>query len=96
MADYLLNYSDLFQDDFLDTDESPLEDWEKSLEAHMHDLMDGDMESSAEVYGLELEQLEPEHLRDFFGWHLLREMSGDATAIEEYVQVIHQWLAFLT
>ncbi len=95
LADYLLNYSDLFQDDFPDLDESPLEDWEQALETHMHELMDGDMESGAEVYGLELEQLEPEHLRDFFGWHLLREMSGDATAIEEYVQVVHQWLAFL-
>lgn len=96
MADYLLHYSDLFQDDPGDADESPLADWEQALDAHMGELMDGDAESGADLYGLELEQLEPEHLRDFFGWHLLREIGGDATAIEEYVQIMHQWLAFLT
>ncbi len=96
MADYLLHYSDLFQDDLDEMDEVPLADWEQALDAHMDDLMDGDVEGGVELYGLELEQLEPEHLRDFFGWHLLREMSGDAAAIEEYAQVTHQWLAFLS
>jgi len=95
MADYLLHYSDLFQDDLDEMDAVPLADWEQALDAHMGELMDGDVEFGVELYGLELEQLEPEHLRDFFGWHLLREMSGDAAAIEEYALVTHQWLAFL-
>jgi len=95
LADYLLNYSDLFQDDLAEADESPLTDWEQALETHMLELMDDDMDSGVELYGLKLEQLEPEHMRDFFGWHLLREMGGDAAGIEEYMQVIHQWLAFL-
>jgi len=95
LADYLLHYSDLFQDDPGERDEFPLADWEQALDAHMDELMDGDVELGAELHGLELEQLEPEHLRDFFGWHLLREMSGDAAAIEEYVVVTHQWLEFL-
>jgi len=96
MADYLLHYSDLFQDDLNEMDEAPLADWEQALDAHMGELMDGDVDSGAELYGLKLKQLEPEHLRDFFGWHLLREMSGDAAAIEEYVLETHQWLAFLS
>ncbi|MDQ6959480.1 MAG: hypothetical protein Q9M27_00500 [Mariprofundaceae bacterium] len=95
LADYLLNYSDLFQDDLAETDESPLADWERALETHMRELMDDDMEFGIELYGLKLEQLEPEHMRDFFGWHLLREMSGDAAGIEEYVRITRQWLAFL-
>jgi len=96
LADYLLHYSDLFQDDMVETDESPLADWEQALDAHMDELMDGDMESGVGLYGLKLNQLEPEHMRDFFGWHLLREMSGDAAAIEECVLVTRQWLAFLS
>jgi len=95
LADYLVHYSDLFQDDLMEADESPLADWEQALEAQMSELMDGDMEADTDLYGLELEQLEPEHIRDFFGWHLLREMGGDAAAIEEYVIVIRKWLAFL-
>jgi len=95
LADYLLHYSDLFQDDMVEADEFPLADWEQSLNAHMGELMDGDVESGVELHGLELAQLEPEHMRDFFGWHLLREMSGDAAAIEEYAQITRQWLTFL-
>ncbi len=95
LADYLLHYSDLFQDDLLEADESPLADWEQALDAHMGELMEGDVEAMVELHGLELDQLEPGHMRDFFGWHLLREMSGDATVIEEYVRVMRQWLKFL-
>lgn len=95
LADYLLHYSDLFQDDPFEADETPLADWEQALEAQMHELMDGDVESDVELPGLELEQLEPEHIRDFFGWHLLREMGGDAAAIEECVVIIRKWLIFL-
>jgi len=95
LADYLLNYSDLFQDDLAEMDESPLMEWEQALETHMRELMDGDMESGMELYGLKLEQLDPEHMRDFFGWHLLREMSGDAVGIGEYVRITRQWLTFL-
>jgi len=95
LADYLLHYSDLFQDDLIEMDESPLADWEQALEMQMGELMDGDVESAVELHGLELEQLEPEHMRDFFGWHLLREMGGDAAAIEEYILVTRKWLTFL-
>ncbi len=95
LADYLLNYSDLFQDDLDEAEESPLMDWEQALETHMHDLMDGDTESGVELHGLKLEQFEPEHMQDFFGWHLLREMSGDMAGIEEYIRTTRQWLTFM-
>ncbi len=95
LADYLLHYSDLFQDDLMETDEPPLADWEQMLETQMNDLMEGDIEAVTDLYGLKLEQFEPEHIRDFLGWHLLREMGGDAAAIDEYIVVIRKWLTFL-
>lgn len=96
LADYLLHYSDLFQDEFVETEEPQLADWEEALEAQMSDLLEGDMESAPELHGLRLAQLEPEHMRDFFGWYLLRELGDDATGIEAYAETVRQWLDFMT
>jgi len=96
LAYYLLGYSDLFDDELAESDESPLDDWEQSLDSHMTDLMDGDVEPPLSLYDLKLEQLEPSHIRDFFGWFLPREQGGDAAAIVEYAAVMRDWVKFLT
>jgi hypothetical protein len=93
LADYLLHFSDLFQE-FEEIEEVGLEEWESSLDAHMEQLLGGDMEPALDLGSLELEQFEPEHLRDFLGWYLLRELDGDSAAIEEYCGILRDWLTF--
>ena len=95
LADYLVHYSDLFRDELAEAEEPQLADWEEALEAQMNELMDGDMDAGPELHGLELAQLEPEHMRDFFGWYLLREIGDDATGIEAYAETVRDWLAFM-
>jgi len=93
LADYLLHFSDLFHD-FEEFEESGLEEWESALDAHMEELLGGDIEPALDLGPLDLDQFEPEHLRDFLGWFLLRELDGDSVAIEEYCAVLRDWLAF--
>ncbi|MDX8391634.1 MAG: hypothetical protein R8K53_03580 [Mariprofundaceae bacterium] len=95
LAYYLLGYSDLFDDEMVESEESPLAEWEQSLDSHMSELMKGDTEPPLSLYDLKLEQLEPSHLRDFFGWYLPREQGGDAATIVEYAAVMRDWLQFL-
>jgi len=95
LADYLLHYSDLFQDDPNEMDEMPLADWEQELHAHMSEMMDGDVEPVVDLYGLELDRLEAEHLRDFLGWYLLRELGGEAVVLSDCFSALRGWLEFL-
>jgi len=95
LADYLLHYSDLFQDDHGDLDEWPLSDWERDLHSHMNELMDGDTEPAVDLHGLELDRLEAEHLRDFFGWYLLRELNGETATLSECFTIMRGWLNYL-
>ena len=95
LARYLLHYSDLFDDEMPDPEETPPAEWEQALDSHMHELMQGDVEPPLVLYDLELEQLDPSHLRDFFGWYLPREQNGDASAIADYAAVMRDWLDFL-
>ncbi len=95
LADYLVHYSDLFQDEFVEAEEPGLADWEEALEAQMAELLEGDTDAEAELHGLELARLEPEHMRDFFGWYLLRELGDDATGIEACADTMREWLDFV-
>lgn len=90
---YLLHFSDLFQDqDMPEGDDYA--DWEASLEAHMADLLQGDVEPSGDMGSLPLKSLDPEHLRDFLGWFMLRE-TGDAELIQAYADTLNAWIAFI-
>jgi len=93
---YLVGFSDLFDDELVESDESQLDDWEQSLDSHMTALMDGDVEPPLSLYDLKLEQLEPSHIRDFFGWFMPREQGGDAAVVVEYAAVLRDWVRFLT
>jgi len=92
--DYLIYYSDLFQDPE-EPDDSELAEWEAALEQYMEQLFEGDTEQAPELGSLPLSQLHEEHLRDFIGWYLLREPGIDSLAVEEHVQLIRQWIEFL-
>ncbi|MDQ6982220.1 MAG: hypothetical protein Q9M08_04340 [Mariprofundus sp.] len=90
---YLLHFSDLFQDqDVLDSDDYA--DWEASLEKHMADLLQGDVEPPGDMGMLPLKSLDPEHLRDFLGWFMLRE-TGDVELIHTYATILKSWAEFI-
>jgi len=93
LAQYLIHYSDLFQDTAL-ADEGDYADWEENLESHMVDLLEGDVEPSGDLGRLPLDTLDPEHLRDFLGWFMVRETS-DSTLIHSYAEVLQQWIQFI-
>jgi len=94
LADYLLHFSDLFQDDGEHEDDHMAE-WEHALEANMERLFDGDVEPISELGRLEVDQLDAEHLRDFLGWYLMREAGADSTMIHAYCEVLRVWLESL-
>jgi len=91
---YLIHYSDLFNDQEF-PDEGEYADWEENLEAHMNDLLQGDIEPSGDLGQLQLAVLDPEHLRDFLGWFLLRE-SGDGECIRLYGESLKAWIGYVT
>jgi len=93
LAQYLIHYSDLFQDTAL-ADEGNYADWEENLESHMVDLLEGDVEPTGDLGRLPLEVLDPEHLRDFLGWFMVRETS-DSMLIQSYAEVLQQWIEFI-
>ena len=95
LARYLLHYSDLFDDEAAEPEDAPPAEWEQALDSHLKELMQGDVEPPLVLYDLELEQLDPSHLRDFFGWYLPREQSGDASVVADYAAILRDWLDFL-
>jgi len=90
---YLLHFSDLFQDQEMPEGDD-YADWEASLEAHMTDLLQGDVEPPGDLGVLPLKSLDPEHLRDFLGWFMLRE-TGDAELIQTYAKILELWVGFI-
>lgn len=93
LAQYLIHYSDLFQAQDMVV-EADFAEWEEGLEQHMMELLDGDIETSSDLGSLPLDALDPEHVRDFLGWFLLRETS-DAELIQAYADILQQWIEFI-
>jgi len=96
LSHYLVAYSDLFDEEVMESDETQLDDWEMQLDSHMSELMDGDIEPSLSVYDLKLEQLEASHIREFFGWYLPRELGGNVGGVVEFAAVMRDWWGFLS
>jgi len=92
LTSYLLHFSDLFGDREMQ-DESEYAEWEEHLEAQMNDLLQGDIEMVGDLGALPLQALDPEHLRDFLGWYLLRE-TGDAELIQVSADTLQAWVEF--
>ncbi len=94
LADYLLHYSDLFQDK--EPDEAfPFADWEEGLDEHMAQMLEGDVENVSDLGTLPLSRLEGEHLKDFLGWHLLRELGPDTQMIRACGKMAQAWVRFI-
>ncbi|MFQ5519102.1 MAG: hypothetical protein ACE5E3_03775 [Mariprofundus sp.] len=90
---YLVHYSDLFQEPEM-ADGADFSDWEEGLEEHMINLLEGDVEPSGDLGMLPLGALDPEHLRDFLGWFVLRE-TGDGALIKAYAETLKGWIEFI-
>jgi len=95
LTHYLVAYSDLFDEELVESDESQLDEWEMQLDSHMSELMQGDVEPPVSVYDLKLEQLEASHIREFFGWYLPRELGSDVGGVVEFAAVMRDWWEFL-
>lgn len=93
LAHYLLHYSDMFLDPEREV-EPDFADWEQGLEEQMVRMLEGDVEPALDLGQTPLMELDPEHLRDFLGWFILRE-SGDPELIEAYAGVLGRWFDFL-
>ncbi len=93
LAQYLIHCSDLFQD--MEISEEPdFSEWEKGLEEQMVELFEGDVEPAGDLGPLPLSALDPEHVRDFLGWFVLRETS-DAELIQAYAEVLRAFVDFV-
>ncbi|WP_238701336.1 hypothetical protein [Mariprofundus erugo] len=94
LSQYLIHYSDLFNDADGDEDVGDYPDWEEGLDEHMSALLEGDLEPVGDLGNLLLEELDPEHIRDFLGWFVLRE-TNDEELLQSYAAVLHGWVEFV-
>jgi hypothetical protein len=94
-AEYLLHYSDLYQDDEM-FDEEEVQEWEAALGQYVETLFeDAAAEPVIELGSLPTSRLEPEHFRDFLGWFVLREPGINSLEVEAQAELILQWVKFL-
>lgn len=90
LAEYLLHFSDLFQD-AEEFEEDSADEWEAALEAYIEGLMEGDTEQVPDLGGLPLDALDAEHIRDYLGWFLLRIPGMDSLNVEAFVEILQDW-----
>lgn len=93
-AEYLLHYSDLYQEDEV-VDVEELQEWEEALGQYVENLFDGDAEQAVELGSLPVSRLEPEHFRDFLGWFVLREPGVSSLEVESQAELLLRWVKFL-
>ncbi len=93
-AEYLLHYSDLYQDDEA-WDEEEVQEWEAALGQYVENLFDGDAEPVAELGSLPVSRLESEHFRDFLGWFVLREPGISSLEVASQAGLLLDWVKFL-
>lgn len=94
-SDYLLHFSDLYHDAYEDGD-MELEEWEEALNASMDRLLGDDVDAMTDLGSLALSAVDAEHLRDFFGWYMLREQGADAATMETHSVAMRRWLDYLS
>ncbi|MDQ7010884.1 MAG: hypothetical protein Q9M29_03590 [Mariprofundaceae bacterium] len=94
LAEYLLHCSDLFHDAEMREEGPPME-WEQALDSHMAELFEGDLAPVPDLGNAPLAKLDPEHVRDFLAWFLLREVAADGDIIREYADILRAWFDFL-
>jgi len=94
LSQYLVHYSDLFDETEPEEEMGDFAEWEEGLDDHMSALLEGDVEAVGHLGNLPLESLDPEHLRDFLGWFVLRETS-DGELLQAYADTLRAWVDFI-
>ncbi len=94
LADYLQFWSGLFPAETADADIEPAE-WERDLDAKMTQMLHGDSEPPAVDLGnLTMERFDEEHLREFVGWYLLKDLAFDSTMLQGVLEMLERWIGF--
>ncbi|MDQ6988269.1 MAG: hypothetical protein Q9M19_00170 [Mariprofundaceae bacterium] len=93
LSEYLIYYSDLFQAEEFN-DDSPMQAWEESLESFVSQLIEGESEQNLSLEDLPLDNIDGDYLRDFMGWHLLREPSSNSLMVQYCAECLQAWLTF--
>ncbi|MDQ6950055.1 MAG: hypothetical protein Q9M26_00145 [Mariprofundales bacterium] len=97
LSDYLQFWSGLFQQDGLEMAEelsSDTADWERELDAKMAQWMDDDTAPVNDLGSLTIDQMDEEHLREFIGWYLLKDMALDSHQVRELLDTLGGWISF--
>jgi len=94
LSDYLQAWSGLFQYGEGGS-ELELQDWERDLDDQMMQMFKGDTAPPAVDLGsLSIDQFDEEHLREFIGWYLLKDMAFDSLMLKGVLDMLQQWLHF--
>jgi hypothetical protein len=91
LSEYLIYYSDLFQNEEIEDTMNP-KDWEASLESFIDQLMQGDQDNTPSLEGLAFSSIDSEYLRDFIAWHLLRDPAVDSLMVQHAAETLSAWL----
>ncbi|MDX8395305.1 MAG: hypothetical protein R8K22_02715 [Mariprofundaceae bacterium] len=94
LAEYLLHFSDLFNEE-VENDASQLAEWEEALEQYVEQMIDNDIDEVSGLGSLPVSAIDPEHIRDFLGWFLLREPGIDSLEFQKYADMVKQWIESL-
>jgi len=94
LSDYLQSWSGLFQYGEGGGDVEP-QDWERELDEKMMQMFKGDTAPpAADLGALSIDQFDEEHLREFIGWYLLKDMAFDSLMLKGVLDMLRQWLHF--
>ncbi len=95
LADYLQMWSGLLSHEWREGEEDAPEEWERELDAKMEQMLGGDATpSQADLGSLALDQLDEEHLREFVGWYLLKDLALDSPSLRGVLEMLRQWIDF--
>lgn len=92
-ARYLVDYSDLFPERE-PYEMPPPAEWEEELRPQWEEAEEEDYPALLDLGALELAAITPEHIKEFFGWYLMRE-GASAEVVRDYARILKRWLAFL-
>jgi len=97
LSDYLQFWSGLFEMDGMGMADAPaieVADWERDLDDKMAQWMQDDTSPVNDLGALTIDQMDEEHLREFVGWYLLKDMALDSNQLRELIEALMAWVDF--
>ncbi|MDX8409931.1 MAG: hypothetical protein R8J84_07840 [Mariprofundales bacterium] len=93
LSDYLQHWSGLFQAEDIHDEVAP-QPWEQELDDKMVQWLDGDTEPVPDLGALTIAQIDEEHLREFVGWYLIKDMALTSNQAREIIDTLQAWVEF--